>query len=118
MNTTKTKDNKRLKQLLSTRRRLIENYKSCLTTRNTIIDKFDVEFNRHVKLICKKQDYKELPPDHELRLSVKDSLKRSRNMKKIQTEMNEVVDRLKNSQIECKNIKQEIKLEVKKNAKI
>jgi hypothetical protein len=110
-------ENKRLNQLLATRRRLIESYKSCLTTRNTIIDKFDLEFNRHVKLICKKQNYKELPVEHDLRLAVKDSLKRSRNMKKIQTEMDEIVERLKISQIECKNIKQEIIQEIKKIAK-
>lgn len=94
-----------LKQIAANQRRLTEQYKSCITTRNTIIDSFEKEFNRHVKLICKKQDYKALPIGNELRVAVKNALKKSRNMKRIQADMTEVKARIKATQLECRNNK-------------
>lgn len=94
-----------LKQIAANQRRLVAQYKSCLTTRNTIIDSFEKEFNRHVKLVCKKQDYKTLPIGHELRDAVKESLRKSRNMKRIQADMDIVKARIRAAQTECRNNK-------------
>lgn len=125
-----------IKQISATQRRLIEQYKSCITTRNAVIDMFEREFNRHVKLIfgnivnknaietvkdkyrpskdeqsttTSNEAVKEIingyPVNHELRISLKDSLKKSRNMKKIQIEMNDVKARLKETQAECRKNK-------------
>ena len=128
--------NNKLKHIASTQKRLTEQYKSCLTTRNTIIDMFDREFNRHAKLvfgniinknnielirdkyrptkdaesnISINEAIKEIingyPSEHDLRISLKSSLKKSRNMKKIQGEMDAIKTRIRAAQNECKNKK-------------
>jgi NADH dehydrogenase FAD-containing subunit len=122
-----------LRQIKTNQNRFIEQYKSFLATRNTIIISFENEFNRHVKLIfgnlinktnikliqdkyereerevTPSEAVKEIingyPSNHELRISLKASLKKSRNMKKIQAEMVEIKTRIKEVQIECKNYK-------------
>ena len=122
--------NNKLKHIASTQKRLTEQYKSCLTTRNTIIDMFDREFNRHAKLVFgniinknnielirdKYRPTKDAesnisineainPSEHDLRISLKSSLKKSRNMKKIQGEMDAIKTRIRAAQNECKNNK-------------
>ena len=105
------------KQIISLRLRLTKAYQSHLLTRNTIIDSFEEEFNRHVKLIfgsawCRfnakyqaKNNISELPTNHELRVALRVSLKRSRNMKRIQNDLVDTKNRIKQTQIELKNAK-------------
>ena len=88
-----------LKQLNNIRTkcsRLAESYRSLIATRNTIIDSFDKEFLRHQKLTAKKENPKE---------ALKESLKKSRNMKKIQKEFIENKSMIKQNQLESKSMK-------------
>ena len=88
---------KQLHTLDSNRKRLAESFRSLISTRNTIIDSFDKEYNRHVKLTSKKE---------EPRKALLDSILRSRNMKKIQKEFLENKTRIKENQAEAKLVKQ------------
>jgi len=88
-----------LKQLNSVRTkciRLAEAYRGLISTRNTIIDSFDKEFLRHQKLTAKKENPKE---------ALKESLEKSRNMKKIQKEFLENKTMIKQNQSESKSMK-------------
>ena len=88
-----------LKQLNNIRTkcsRLAESYRSLIATRNTIIDSFDKEFLRHQKLTAKKENPKE---------ALKESLKKSRNMKKIQKEFLDNKSMIKQNQLESKSMK-------------
>lgn len=87
---------KQLNQLSSERVRLAQAFRSLLSSRNTIIDSFQNEYLRHVKLTAKKP---------EARKALLDSLSRSRNMKKIQKEFLDNKARLKENQKESKLIK-------------
>ena len=98
-----------LKQLASNQRRFIDTYKSLIQTRNLVVDQFNTEFNRHVKLVCKKQNPKDLPINHELRQSLRQSLQKSRNMKRIQKEMTDIRIRIKDVQQQCKQSKMDYK---------
>ena len=85
-----------LKQIFAERRRLAKSYQSLCATRNITIDNFDKEFNRHVKLTCKKNN------PH---FSLLESLSKSRNMKRLQAEMTDTRNRMKQLQKESKNAK-------------
>jgi hypothetical protein len=85
-----------LKQIAADRKRLAKAYNSLIFTRNITIDNFKKEFDRHVKLTCKKED------PHS---SLIDSLSRSRNMKRLQKEMTETRGKMKQTQIESKTAK-------------
>ena len=88
-----------LKEITALRNRLTNDYRLVFTTRNIIVLNFEREYNRHVKLICKKQDPKQLPSDHELRIALRESLRKSRNMKRFQKEMTDA----RNKMIEIQN---------------
>jgi len=87
---------KQLNQMTSERSRLGQAFRSLLATRNTIIDSFQNEFQRHFKLTSKK------PNSHKALL---DSLSRSRNMKKLQKEFLEIKTRIKENQTQSKLLK-------------
>jgi hypothetical protein len=87
---------KQLNALRSSRKRLADTYSSLIATRNTIIDSFDKEYSRHVKLTSKKENPKQ---------ALKESLIKSRNMKKIQKDFLENKLRIKVNQAELKAIK-------------
>jgi hypothetical protein len=87
---------KQLNTIRANRQRLAESYRSLIATRNTIIDSFDKEYLRHVKLNSKKEDP---------RRALLQSLSKSRNMKKIQKEFLENKLRIKENQSEAKAMK-------------
>lgn len=87
---------KQLNAIRNNRKRLAETYSSLIATRNTIIDSFDKEYKRHVKLNTKKEDP---------RRSLLESISKSRNMKKIQKEFLENKQRIKENQSEAKALK-------------
>lgn len=100
---------KQLNAIRINRKRLAETYISLIATRNTIIDCFDKEYKRHVKLNTKKEDPKR---------SLIQSLSKSRNMKKIQKEFLENKLRIKENQTESKSLKkifQKARLEYETN---
>ena len=78
------------------RKRLAEAFRSLISTRNTIIDSFDKEYLRHVKLTAKKENPKE---------ALKLSLSKSRNIKKIQKEFLDNKNRIKENQLDAKMLK-------------
>ena len=91
-----------LKEITALRNRLTNDYRLIYTTRNILILNFEKEYDRHVKLICKKQDPKQLPADHILRISLRESLIKSRNMKRFQKEMNDAKTKMAEIQISRK----------------
>lgn len=80
-------------QIGKERKILASDFRSLIFSRNTIIDSFQLEYNRHVKLTLKKPNQRE---------ALLDSLSRSRNMKKLQKEFLENKERIKDKQMACK----------------
>ena len=78
------------------RKILAGDFRSLIFSRNTIIDSFQAEYNRHIKLTAKKLNSRE---------ALLDSLSRSRNMKKIQKEFLDNKERIKSKQAACKEAK-------------
>lgn len=110
---------KQLHQMTSDRKRLAEAFRSLLCTRNTIVDSFQNEYIRHLKLFYKvtfiKNEVEEgeeetttmvaTPKSEDSRKSLLDSLSRSRNMKKIHKSFLEIKKAIKENQEECKKCK-------------
>ena len=86
----------KLNAISTNRKRIAESFRSLISTRNTIIDSFDKEYQRHVKLTSKKENPKE---------ALKLSLSKSRNIKKIQKEFLDNKNRIKENQLEAKMLK-------------
>lgn len=82
-----------LNRILSERRRLAQTFQSLLLSRNTIVDDFQREYLRHVKLTAKKEN---------ARVALLVSLSRSRNMKKIQKEFLTIKSLIKDTQKQSK----------------
>lgn len=78
------------------RERLAEAFRSLLQSRNIIIDNFQAEYERHVKLTSKREN-----PREELLLS----LSKSRNMKRLQSEFLDIKNRIIQNQRESKLLK-------------
>lgn len=91
-------------QIGKERKRLAKAFLSLLASRNSVIDSFDKEYARHVRLTAKKDNPKQ---------ALKDSLDRSRNMKKFQIEMNSIKNLIRTNQMQSYNSKK-----VHKKAKI
>lgn len=85
-----------LNSLQRERKRLAEAFKSLLQSRNMIIDNFQTEYERHVKLTAKKEN-----PREALLLS----LSKSRNMKRLQKEFLDMKKRIIENQRESKLLK-------------
>jgi len=87
---------KQLNSISNERKRLAQAFQSLLSSRNIIIDNFQSEYNRHVKLTAKKASPKK---------ALLESLSRSRNMKKIQKEFLTIKSLIKENQKQSKMIK-------------
>ena len=101
---------KQLNQITSERKRLALAFRSLLATRNTVIDSFQAEYLRHLKLYHKVSydENEEMiikPKSKDSKQLLISSLLRSRNMKKIQKEFLDNKTRIKDNQKECKMLK-------------
>ena len=92
---------KQLNAIAAERQRLAKAFQNLLASRNILIDSFQAEYNRHVKLTDKKENPK---------AALLDNLSRSRNMKKIQKEFLDIKSRIKLNQLEAKKSKKSYQL--------
>jgi predicted nucleic acid-binding Zn-ribbon protein len=99
------------KELNKQKNRLKETYHSLMCSRTMLIDDLDIEYQRHVKLTKNKENKRE-----ELRRS----LNKSRNLKKLRSDMITIKTNIKSIQNELKNIKKcykELQINRSKNLK-
>ncbi len=114
-----------LKQIAAEKKYLTDAHIGLLYTKNSIIDNFNAEYERHVKLACpgyssidtrtedakkmgiprKKLDPKILSKTNPLKIQLNNALKRSRNMKKYKEEMISTKNRIKENRIEYVKLK-------------